>query len=284
MASDTIEIRAAVCRGFGEPLAIETLQLALPEGSEIRGPGPRELDLSFGHHLHGRRLGRRRRAAGRIRTRAGWDGHRSRPLRSAGRYPFEEPCPYWKPDWTRAVKEALDLDVAGGEQDNNLTLWQYLIDSGTMDVAQPDVCYVGGVDRFLRVARMARDAGMPVTPHAANLSLVTIFTLHLMGVLENAGPYVEFSIEGSDFYPWQYGIYDELPVARDGRVEIPGGPRMGDRDPPGMAGEVSPSGQRTLILYRQAPPGSASGPLRRNAGQPSFDPADSTASRTISWK
>ena len=78
--------------------------------------------------------------------------------------------------------------MTGGEQDNNLTLWQYLIDSGTMDVAQPDVCYVGGVDRFLRVARMARDAGMPVTPHAANLSLVTIFTLHLMGALENAGP------------------------------------------------------------------------------------------------
>ena len=36
MASDTIEIRAAVCRGFGEPLAIETLLLAPPEGSEIR--------------------------------------------------------------------------------------------------------------------------------------------------------------------------------------------------------------------------------------------------------
>ena len=36
MASDTIEIRAAVCRRFGEPLAIETLRLALPEGGEIR--------------------------------------------------------------------------------------------------------------------------------------------------------------------------------------------------------------------------------------------------------
>ena len=117
--------------------------------------------------------------------------------------------------------------MTDGEQDNNLTLWQYLIDSRTMDVAQPDVCYVGGVDRFLRVARMAQDAGMPVTPHAANLSLVTIFTLHLMGALENAGPYVEFSIEGPDFYPWQYGIYDEPPVARDGRVEIPGGPGWG---------------------------------------------------------
>ena len=36
MASDTIEMRAAVCRGFDKPLAIETLRLAPPEGSEIR--------------------------------------------------------------------------------------------------------------------------------------------------------------------------------------------------------------------------------------------------------
>ena len=36
MPSDTIEIRAAVCRAFGEPLAIETLRLAPPQGSEIR--------------------------------------------------------------------------------------------------------------------------------------------------------------------------------------------------------------------------------------------------------
>ena len=36
MASGTIEIRAAVCRAFGEPLAIETLRLAPPQGGEIR--------------------------------------------------------------------------------------------------------------------------------------------------------------------------------------------------------------------------------------------------------
>ena len=36
MTSGTIEIRAAVCRAFGEPLSIETLRLAPPEGSEIR--------------------------------------------------------------------------------------------------------------------------------------------------------------------------------------------------------------------------------------------------------
>ena len=36
MPSDTIEIQAAVCRGFGEPLSIETLRLDPPEGGEVR--------------------------------------------------------------------------------------------------------------------------------------------------------------------------------------------------------------------------------------------------------
>ena len=36
MMSDAIEISAAVCRGFGAPLSLETLRLAPPEGSEIR--------------------------------------------------------------------------------------------------------------------------------------------------------------------------------------------------------------------------------------------------------
>ena len=36
MPSETIEIRAAVCREFGKPLSIETLRLDPPQGNEIR--------------------------------------------------------------------------------------------------------------------------------------------------------------------------------------------------------------------------------------------------------
>ena len=36
MPSETIEIRAAVCREFGKPLSIETLRLDPPRGSEVR--------------------------------------------------------------------------------------------------------------------------------------------------------------------------------------------------------------------------------------------------------
>ncbi|NKB61534.1 MAG: mandelate racemase/muconate lactonizing enzyme family protein [Gammaproteobacteria bacterium] len=148
-------------------------------------------------------------------------------LEDNGIHHFEEPCPYWEFDWTREVTHTLNLDVTGGEQDCNLTLWKHMIESEVVNVFQPDVCYMGGIERTLRVVEMAKKKGKIITPHAANLSLVTIFTLHLMGAIENAGPYVEFAIEGEDYYPWQYDVYSNLPVAVDGKVAIPESPGWG---------------------------------------------------------
>ncbi len=140
---------------------------------------------------------------------------------------FEEPCPYWELEWTRQVAEALAIDVTGGEQDCELGTWRQMIALRAVDVVQPDICYLGGLSRTLRVVAMAQAAGLPVTPHSANLSLVTVFTLHMMGAIGGAGPYVEFSIEGPDYYPWQDGLYQPALVAKDGKVAIPDGPGWG---------------------------------------------------------
>nr|WP_298686012.1 mandelate racemase/muconate lactonizing enzyme family protein [uncultured Dongia sp.] len=150
-----------------------------------------------------------------------------RMLEQNGIIHFEEPCPYWEYHWTKEVKEALKLDVTGGEQDCDLALWRFAIDMRAVDVVQPDVCYLGGINRTMKVVNMAKAAGLPVTPHSANQSLVTVFTLHLMGAIENAGPYVEYSIEGLDYYPWETGLFDPVLVAKDGKVQIPEGPGWG---------------------------------------------------------
>ena len=148
-------------------------------------------------------------------------------LQDHGVVHFEEPCPYWQHHWTREVTQALDLDVTGGEQDCDLTLWRYMIETRVVDVVQPDICYIGGVNRMLKVARMAAEAGIPVTPHSANQTLVTAFTLHVMGALPNAGPYVEFSIEGPDYYPWEQGVLRNPLQVKDGHAQIPAGPGWG---------------------------------------------------------
>lgn len=137
---------------------------------------------------------------------------------------FEEPCPYWELEWTAQVAEALDIPVAGGEQDYDLNQWKRIVKMRAVDIVQPDICYIGGLTRALRVAAIAGSAGLPCVPHSANLSLVTVFSLHLMGAIPTAGPHVEFSIEPT---PWTDGLFSPALTVEDGQVMIPAGPGWG---------------------------------------------------------
>ncbi len=157
-----------------------------------------------------------------------------RMLEDHGFCHFEEPCPYWELEQTKQVTDALDIDITGGEQDCDLSIWRRLIDMRAVDIVQPDICYLGGLSRTLRVCRMAEAAGLPVTPHCANLSLVTLFTMHLLRAIPNAGKYLEFSIEGADYYPWQEGLYVRPPYEiTDGQAIV--------TDEPGWGVEINPA-------------------------------------------
>ena len=154
-------------------------------------------------------------------------------LQAHGFCHFEEPCPYWELEQTKQVTDALSLDVTGGEQDCDIPTWKRMIDMRAVDIVQPDILYLGGINRTLRICRMAEQAGLPVTPHCANLSLVTLFTMHLLRAIPNAGKYLEFSIEGADYYPWQEGLYVETPYEiENGHATV--------SDRPGWGIEIDP--------------------------------------------
>lgn len=140
-------------------------------------------------------------------------------------YWFEEPCPYWELEWTAEVAAALQMNVSGGEQDNDLAQWRRMIRMNAVDILQPDLCYIGGFTRAWRVARMGQQAGKPVVPHSSHLSLVTLFTLHFMAAIPNAGPYVEFTIEGD--LNGAETFYRPGLAVRDGAVKIPDAPGWG---------------------------------------------------------
>tara|TARA_B100001123_G_scaffold58321_1_gene62725 strand:+ start:517 stop:1623 length:1107 start_codon:yes stop_codon:yes gene_type:complete len=156
-----------------------------------------------------------------------------RMLEQNGVEHFEEPCPYWELEQTREVTQALELDVTGGEQDCEMPTWRRMIEMRAVDVVQPDVCYLGGLTRSLQVAAIAQSAGLSCTPHCANLSMVTLFTMHLLRAIGNAGKYLEFSIEDPEYYPWQEGLFAESPYAiEDGQVTV--------TDVPGWGVEINP--------------------------------------------
>jgi L-alanine-DL-glutamate epimerase-like enolase superfamily enzyme len=140
---------------------------------------------------------------------------------------FEEPCPYWELEWTAEVAAALAMNVAGGEQDNDLAQWRRMIRMNAVDILQPDLCYIGGFTRAWRVAKMGQKAGKLVVPHSSHLALITLFSLHFMAAIPNAGPVVEFSIE-EDANAGER-LYSPALKVMDGKVKLPDGPGWGVR-------------------------------------------------------
>lgn len=157
-----------------------------------------------------------------------------RMLEAEGISQFQDPVAWWDLEGTLAVTQALSVDVAGGAQDCDPGQWARMIRMQAVDVAQPDILCLGGLTRTLEIARLAAHAGMEVMPHAANLSLVTICGLHLLGAIPNAGKYMELSIEGDEYSPWQRGLFLGDPFRVEaGHLRIP--------DAPGWGVEVDPA-------------------------------------------
>ena len=89
---------------------------------------------------------------------------------------MEEYRPYWieepfMPDEYgkyRALAEAVETPIAGGEEETTLLDFERLVDQGGVEVVQPDVTRAGGISECLRIAAMAQiGAGGPsCTPGA----------------------------------------------------------------------------------------------------------------------
>jgi L-alanine-DL-glutamate epimerase-like enolase superfamily enzyme len=80
---------------------------------------------------------------------------------------------------------------------------------------------------------MADAAGLPVKPHAANVSLVTVFTMHMLAAWPKGGE-VEFSIEADSAMTVQArAMFDPVLEMKDGKAVMPEGPGWGIRVKPG---------------------------------------------------
>ena len=104
---------------------------------------------------------------------------------------FEEPVPF---DWyeeTKAVADAVDIPVAGGEQEASLHAFRWLIANDGLDIVQADVYYFGGLIRSMKVARMAHAMGKTHVPHISS-GLGYLYMVHFVSAIPNAGEFHEF--------------------------------------------------------------------------------------------
>jgi len=147
-----------------------------------------------------------------------------RTLERFGVFHFEEPCPYPDIESTREVAAALDVYVAGGEQDNILHQFRRMVAMRAVDIVQPDILYVGGICRARRVAMLAHEFGLACTPHAANRAMVQLFTLHFASAMPNCLYEQEWTIEST---ARSDGLLERPLEIEDGAVKVPEGPGWG---------------------------------------------------------
>lgn len=137
---------------------------------------------------------------------------------------YEEPCPWEEISETKAVADELKIPIAFGECDASFWKFDHMIRTRALDIVQPDLNYNGGFIRTARVARMARAAGLPITPHNTQTGAAAVNIVQFASATGNIGPYMEFPWRGQhDNEPWFAPHF----VVKDGAIAVPPNPGLG---------------------------------------------------------
>ena len=152
-------------------------------------------------------------------------------------YWFEEPVAPEDLDGYRELRAFLKVNISGGEAEFNRWGWRKLLESRGLDIAQPEVCALGGISEYLRVLALCHSHFTPVVNHVWGSAIALAVNLHLLaampplpGGLFPWEPMLEFDTTHNRF------IDDLLTVSLDiknqvksnnGTVSLPNGPGLG---------------------------------------------------------
>ena len=165
-----------------------------------------------------------------------------RALDELGAYWFEEPVAPEDHDGYRELRAGLKTNISGGEAEFTRWGWRALLESRGLDIAQPEVCALGGISEYLRVLALAHAHHTPVVNHVWGSAIAVATNLQLLaampplpGGLHPWDPYLEFDTTDNrfrdDLLTEPLDIQGQ--VKATGRVAIPDAPGLGvtpDRD------------------------------------------------------
>lgn len=144
---------------------------------------------------------------------------------------FEEPISPEDIDGYVEVTRALDIAVAGGE--NEFTRWGFrdLVVRKAMDIVQPDVCAAGGISECRKIAALAGAHGVECVPHAWGSAIGVAATLHFLAALPDQPPSFRPMPPLLEFEQCENPFRDHLSmnpiVQRRGKVQVPTGAGLG---------------------------------------------------------
>ncbi len=144
---------------------------------------------------------------------------------------FEEPISPEDIDGYIEVSRALDMAVAGGE--NEFTRWGFkdAIARRAMDIVQPDVCAAGGISECKKIASLAISHGVECVPHAWGSAIGLAATIHFLAAIPDQPPSFRPFPPMLEFEQCENPFRDHLAlepiVQKGGIVQVPTGPGLG---------------------------------------------------------
>ncbi len=146
-------------------------------------------------------------------------------------YWFEEPVSPEDIEGYVEVTRALDIAVAGGENDFTKFSFRHILERRAMDVIQPDVCAAGGLTECKKIAALAQAHATQCVPHAWGTAIGLAATLHFLASLPECPPCLVPIPPMLEYEQTPNPFRDALagaPFSHErGWVEVPNGPGLG---------------------------------------------------------
>ncbi len=158
-------------------------------------------------------------------------------------YWFEEPVAPEDLDGYRELRAGLNVNISGGEAEFNRWGWRALLESRGLDIAQPEVCALGGITEYLRVLALCHAHFTPVVNHVWGSAVAVATNMHLLAAMPSLPgglfpwePMLEFDTTDNKFrdelLSEPLNIQTQV-ASTGGFAAIPNGPGLGvdpDRD------------------------------------------------------
>jgi D-galactarolactone cycloisomerase len=144
---------------------------------------------------------------------------------------FEEPVSPAHTHLYRQLHEKLDLTLAGGECVQTRFGFKNLLESGGVQLVQPDLAYCGGISEGLKIRSLASAYGVNTIAHVwgtqLNLAAATHFlasAYHEPGRAEQKQLFLEYDRTEN---PLRDALYEVVVEVENGKASVPTSPGLG---------------------------------------------------------
>ena len=98
---------------------------------------------------------------------------------------YEEPFAPEDIDSYVALRQVVDVPIAGGEKEFGLQGFREVIRAKALDIVQPDASRCGGISEVWKIAEMAEGSGLGVATHSWNDAVAIMANAHVVAAMSN---------------------------------------------------------------------------------------------------